>query len=332
VLANRGRAFVELEEHFSDSHSVLMIHAKDRDAIRWNGAELAIPREILGGTNPQRTWLEDGRVPAVTWADGALGPCLVLDIPCRGGLVRKVDLERARLLDSAAAHSAPRVEPAIAGPLPARSAMPYVQSADFPRVVRADRGLEVRILGNHATPGWTFLGFELEANGERLILTPRSQAPDGIVAQVLTAFRTSARLIDLRPGRYTLEVGGLTELHGRQKIDVLPGSLLASLRTRGGFAGIDQSIEFHDQGLLRRVFARDGVAQFFELHEERMERLRQLVALLPPKSRYAKTEGAADLFMHTIGFWSGSDWITIEVDDLAATDGERELIQALRAD
>ena len=83
---------------------------------------------------------------------------------------------------------------------------------------------------------------------------------------------------------------------------------------------------------LRRVFRRDAGANFLELADERTEHLRQLIAALPAKNRRATTAGAADLFNHTLSFWSGDNWIALEVDDLAATPAERELIQALRAD
>ncbi len=331
VLANFGRAFVELEEHFSESHTVLMIHAPGREAVKWSGAELSIPRKNLGGTNQNRSWLDDKLQPSIAWTDGAFGPCLELDIPCRDGFVRKLDLERLRLIDSSDESNMPRVLPAIQGTLPERSALPYVVSVQYPRVARAGREIEIRILGNHATPGWTFLGFELEQGEGKLILTPHSQAPDGIQAQVLTVFRTSARLSDLPIGRYTLEISGWSPGGPPATLDVLPGSILASLRTRGGFAGIDQSLEVHEQGLLRAVMARDQPAGFMDVDAGRMTHMRELIAALPAKDRRATTANAADLFKHTLGFWSGDNWITLEVDDLAATETERELIKLIRA-
>ncbi len=331
VLANSGRAFVELEEHFSESHTVLMIHAPGREAIKWSGAELSIPRGNLGGTNQNRSWLDDKLQPSIAWTDGAFGPCLELDIPCRDGFVRKLDLERRRLIDSTDESNMPRVEPSIEGTLPGRSAVPYVVSVEYPRVARAGRELEIKLLGNHATPGWTFLGFELELGDGKLILTPRSQAPDGVQAQVLTVFRTSAKLSDLPIGHYALEISGWSPGGPPPPIDVLAGSMLASLRTRGGFAGIDQWIEVHEQGLLRAVMARDQPAGFIDVDSERMTRMRELLAALPAKDRRATTANAADLFKHTLGFWSGESWITIEVDDLAATETERNLISLIRA-
>ncbi len=331
VLAKSGRAFVELEEHFSESHPVLMIHAPGHEAVKWSGEKLSIPRKDLGGTNQNRGWLDDKLQPSIAWTDGAFGPCLELDIPCRDGLVRKLDLERLRLIDPNDENNMPRVLPAIQGTLPIRNAVPYVVSVEYPRVARAGREIEIRILGNHATPGWTFLGFELEQGAGKLILTPRSKAPDGVQAQVLSVFRTSAKLIDLPIGRYTLEISGWSPGGPPATIDVLAGSLLASLRTRGGFAGIDQCIEVHEQGLLRAVMGRDQPAGFIDVDGERMTRMRELLAALPAKDRRATTANAADLFKHTLGFWSDDSWITLEVDDLAATETERNLISLIRA-
>jgi hypothetical protein len=215
-----------------------------------------------------------------------------------------------------------------------RNAVPYVQSVSAPDVVRAGFACDVSISASHATPGWTLLGFELEVgseDGRTLLLTPRSSAPDGFAAQVLSQFRTTARLFDLRPGRYTLDVSGWSAQHKPLVIDVVPESLLVSLHTRGGFAGLDQRVEILSPSVARFDPGRGAPVRFVELSEARMEELENKLAALPAKSRRGETKDAADLFRHNLGFWSGENWIAIEVDDGAATAAESELIQSLRA-
>lgn len=331
VVANRGRAFVELEEHFSESHTVLLAHFQERESVKLDGARLAIPREKLGGTNAKRTWLADHAAARVDWHDGAFGPSLGLEIPGHGEWIRRVDLERMVVIDGPLEKQTPRIEPAIEGSLPERCAIPYLQSIQFPPVARAGRALDIQIVGNHATPGWRFLGFELETDGDRWIVTPRSEAPEGIAVQVLTAFRTTARLTDLPVGRFTLEFGGWNKRGEPLTLEVISERMMVRLVTSGGFAGIHRQIEVHEQSIARRAFhGRDP--EYVEWSDERMERLRELIARLPPKNRRARTQGAADLFQQQLDFWSGEKWVSIDVDDLAATKAEEELINALCAD
>ncbi|MEO6711572.1 MAG: hypothetical protein ABIP42_18480, partial [Planctomycetota bacterium] len=202
ALANRGRAFVQLAEHYSESHTVLRVLRPKQEMVQWTGAELPIERSVLGGTNLERTWLDEARAPTIAWTDGWFGPCLELDIPCRGGSSSAIDLEHLTIVQRAPEPPALRVEPAVQGSLPDRCGVPYVQSAEAPAVVRAGAGLDVVINASHPTPGWTLLGFEMEASGEderTLVLTPRSAAPERISAQVISVFRTTPRIFNLRP-------------------------------------------------------------------------------------------------------------------------------------
>jgi len=332
LLAPGGRAFVELEEHFSEARAVLGVQTAG-GRMQWTGAELSVTREMQGGDD-RREWLDQKREPALDWVDGAFGPCLELCIPLRDGADRRVDVVNGRLVPDPVV---PRVEPAVQGELPVRCAVPYVRGVEYPRVVRAGRAFTLKFQLNHATPNWTFLGFELECGDGVLHLTPRSQAPDGVQAQVLSAFRATATLRDLSVGRYELRVegwspGGPSPVSpGPPEIEVVPEDLLVGLRTSGGFAGVAQRYEVHESGLLRRQYRRDAPAEFLELSEPQFTKLRELLGALPAQSRRAQTKGAADLFAHVLGFWSGATWVAIEVDDLAATEAERTLIDWLRA-
>jgi hypothetical protein len=329
LLAPGGRAFVELEERFHEGRAVLGVQTAG-GRTQWTGAELSVTRELTGG-DERREWLDPKREPALDWVDGAFGPCLELRIPLRDGTDRRVDVVNGRVVSEPVV---PRIEPAVQGALPVRCAVPYVNGVEYPRVVRAGRPFALEFDLNHATPNWTFLGFELECGDGVLHLTPRSQAPDGVQAQVLSAFRASATIRDLPVGRYALRVegwnpGGPSPVS--PEIEVVPEDLLVGLRTTGGFAGVAQRYDVHESGLLRRQYRRDAPAEFLELGEAQVAKLRELLGALPATSRRAKTPRAADLFAHVLGFFSGAAWVAIEVDDLAATEPERTLIDWLRA-
>ncbi|HUR27833.1 MAG TPA: hypothetical protein VM509_06585 [Planctomycetota bacterium] len=334
ALSNSGRVLAQIAEHFNESHTLVRIQVPEQDPVLWSGRELGIPRQILGGTGLALTWLDETRAPAIAWADTWFGPCLELELPLRGGAVCAIDVARKRIVEHSIAPPPARVEPAVQGELPERSAVPYVNGVEAAPVARAGLPFEITIRASHATPGWTLLGFELEArgsDGRELVLTPRSAAPDGVNAQVVSSFRTTAKLADLRPGRYTLDVNGWSAQHVPLTIDVVPDSLLVSLRTRGGFAGIDQRIEIHTPAVARIDRGRGAAVQFAELSDAKLHTLLDAVASLPPKDRRADTKNSADLFEHTLQFWSNDRWITIEVDDHAATDPERAAIEALRS-
>jgi hypothetical protein len=326
LLADGGRAFVEIEEHFSESRAVLAVQTSS-GRTQWTGAELGIPREALGGTLAQREWLDPARAPRIGWTDGAFGPCLELQIPIRDGTTRRLDASSETTVSDTVVSL---VEPALQGALPVRCAVPYVQSVEWPRVARAGRPIAIPMLAHHATPGWTFLGFELEVGEDVLHLTPRSQAPDLFQAQVLSVFRTTATVRGLPVGRYTLRVDGWSPGGPPAVIDVLPEHLLAGVRSSGGFAGLTQTFELYDFGILRRRFREDAPPEFLELSAAQMSTLREKLAALPAKSRRASTKDTSDLFQHSLGFWSGETFVAIEVDDLAATEAETALIAALR--
>lgn len=341
ALANSGRVVAQIAEQFDESHTTLHIEARGRDALDWNGSELkhSVSCQALGNENFDRTWLEGAwldaaRPPSIAWTDSCYGPYLELHIQFRVGLFCSIDLEHMSLVENVVSPRLAKVEPGIQGELPERCAVPYVQSVEVESVARTGIALAVSIDAAHPTPGWKLLGFQLEAPAGdmfSLMLTPRSVAPEGVSAQVLTPFRTTARLIFLGPGRYTLDVAGWSAEHKPLTIDVVPQSLLVRLHTRGGFAGIDQRVEILSQSVARFDAGRGLAARFIELSDARMEQLRAGLAALPAANRRAQTSGAADLFEHTLNFWGGEHWITIEVDDLAVTGPERDLIQALRS-
>jgi hypothetical protein len=327
VLAPGGRAFAEARERCSDGRTVLSVQTAG-GRTQWTGAELEITREMRGGDNRDE-WLDPARETRVAWTDGPFGPFLELSLPLRDGSDRRIDVLAGRWMGDGRTAT---VEPAVQGGLPERVAVPYVHSVQVPRVVRAGRPIQISIQGRHATPNWRLLGFELEREDGVLHLTPRSEAPDGVQAQVLSNFQVGAILRDVPVGRYVLRVEGWSPGGRPFVLDVVPEHLCARLETRGGFAGVEQVVELYDVGLLRRRWRPDQPAEFVELAAERQALLEGLRAALPSEGRSATTKGAADLFLHTLGYWSGEEWITVQVDDLAATEAERAFLEGLRAD
>lgn len=326
VLAPGGRAFAETRERFREGRMVLSVQTAG-GRTTWTGGELEISRDELGGDQRDQ-WLDPARELTAGWVDGPFGPRLDLTIP-----MRTRELHVDALLGRTVPGTVPSISPA-AGPLPVRCAVPYVRSVEVPRVVSTGGPIEVEIVANHATPNWTFLGFELEIGEEGprrvLHLTPRFQAPDGIQAQVLSVFKARATITGLVAGRYELRVEGWSPGGPPLTLDVRPARLVVGLTTRGGFAGVSQRYELFDYGLLRRQFRGDQPAEFVELDAARAESLSGLVAALPDGDRRAKTEHAADLFEHALIFPRGARWFAIDVDDLSATAAERALIDALR--
>src|SRR5690349_13597357 len=83
ALSNSGRVVAQVALHFNESHAMVRIQREDQEPVLWSGRELEVPRQILGGTDLGRTWLDEARAPAVVWADTWFGPCLQLELALR---------------------------------------------------------------------------------------------------------------------------------------------------------------------------------------------------------------------------------------------------------
>jgi hypothetical protein len=301
-----------------------------------------IPHESLGGPVTERTWLDEARPPVIAWADSAFGPRVELRIPCRGEFVRSIDLDHLALVDPNAQPPEPRVEPLAWNGPPTRFITPFVNTVEVQNtLVRAGEAVEVRIFGNHPTPGHRFLGFHLAPQSDeppsgrdssrKLMLLPRSRPPDGVQAQVLEPFQGIAKIFDLAAGRYRLDVAGW-ERRGAPEIvfDVMPVGWILGVHITGGIMGLNQSIDVYEQGVVRST-GRDGTVTFVEITPESVQHICALLSALPSENTSTHTAVAADLFNYTLTYSRGERSGSQSFDDISAQPPQRDLVAALRA-
>lgn len=335
LLSDDGSTFVQVTRAFHVEEPVLRVHRHGAPVLAWSGSELELDEDDVG-----ERWLagEEARADLGwrhddAWLAAHGGPSLVLRLGPAQGWSRAVDLTAGALAEPAPDPPELGVEPALPGTLPVGARSPFVESIEAPARILAGEPLAVTVTGNHPTPNWTLLGFDLEREEGRLVLVPTSEPPpDSIQLTVLEPFEREATLRGLPPGTWTIAARGHGEGLARTRVEVLGPRLLARLRTTGGFAGVNDVVELHEPGVARVVAAFDEVPGARLLHPApaALARVRAALGALPSGDLRKRTAGASDLFQHHLLWRVDGRWFEVRVDDLTAEGEVAAAIEALR--
>jgi hypothetical protein len=147
---------------------------------------------------------------------------------------------------------------------------------------------------------------------------------------VIERFEAAAYVQGLAPGSYELSVAGSASVVGPYSVEVLPGRTHVRLGISGGIAGIDDSIEVFHPGVVRQQRTHvEAPALPRHLWPDERDRFLGLVQALPEDPRSRSTSGAADMMQYRLGWWSGSEWRELTVDDGTLEGPVRALVEFL---
>lgn len=341
LVSDDGSTFVAVASSYQLARAVVRVFRFGEQTDELVGRDIGLERgEFTLGTG-ETTWLSDPEDSVqLAWRETPDGPALVLELGSVLGWTRDVDLTQGGLLGEAAPSSAvlrPGVDPRLRNVVQAAR----VTKFNLPARVLGGLPVVVHLEGTFPTANWQLCGFDVEvldAAGFELLITPQTRPGKGALAgQVITAFRGQAELHGLVPGRYLIYLRGSEPQEHRlpaRSLEVLPSRLRASLRTTGGIAGIDETIELFAPGILRLTSGRtsaDTPPRYVQLSPERQADLERALGLLAgerPGSR--KTQGAADFLEYHLEWWSGEDWLAVDRDDGTIADEVGPLIHALQ--
>lgn len=339
LLTDDGTTFVHVAEPWSNHRPVVRVHALGEEVAAIEGEALGVPRRSIdvGSRGPQ--WFEpDESAVRLGWVDDARGSWPALTIRCADGVERRIDLAMGEV-DAGPVAASPAVLPAVPVDAIGRLRAPYLTLVDAPRYALAGCPVPVRVGGNHPTPNWRLVGFELEVRGEdgrHLVLVARSAPPASgtVTATVIDGFQGALGLHGLVPGRWKVTVRGAEkEPLPDLTIDVLPERLRARMRITGGFAGVDQLVEVHSPGVVR-LRGGMGTGVWTErriLTGAERDEINSVLAAMPARPRSGGASPGADHFVYALGWWAGESWREVTVDDGTARGEVLDLIETLRS-
>ena len=342
LLSNDGSTLVALTGTFMPSRVIVRVFRFGEQVASYTGRDIDLGRGEFSIEDGRLTWLTgaEDRVE-LAWRETPDGPSLVLELESALGWERAIDLTEGRILTDRVA-SVPVLKPGIDPKLRGVARVPRVDRFNLPEIVLAGVPVELHVEGTHPVANWQLCGFEvaiLDQEGFDLRIVPQTRppTPGTLPGQRLTGFRGQAVLHGLAPGRYLIHVEGSEPDELRlpsHSLEVLPSRVRARLRTTGGIAGIDESIDLFIPGVLRVTSARSSPDQpphYFLASPERVAELEQALfalALQTPASQ--TTRGAADMFHYRLDWWAGDAWRSVERDDGTAEGPVGDLISALR--
>ncbi len=234
LLTDDGSTFLRVADAVKPDGPVVdvMVKGLPRAAFDAEALEISAP---AGASEP---WLAADTQSVRIRPEGELNANACLDLLGRDGLVRTIDLVTGELRVSSSRGEV-SIEPPPPEDVEISTSRACIERFSAPEIVLADEPFAVNVHGNFPTPGWVLVGFGLEAPSAReLVLVPCIVPPPSktISAQVVVGFDSSASILGLPPGSYSLGVASCERdpaLEPRA-LEVLPADLLASLEITGG--------------------------------------------------------------------------------------------------
>jgi hypothetical protein len=336
LLSDDGHAFVALEEAYGESRPLVFVWRDGAALTELSTSELALDRSRLPRESPT-VWLAGGEnAPRILWSESPAGPEPALRLATSYGELRFVNLATGAVTGTPGSQTEPWAEPPASRAEKPGLQVPYTRKFSAPPVTYWGDVLEVSVSGDHATPNWMFVGFEVAVRGEReleLVLTPVSAPPPrgSVQAQVLQRFDARARIQGLMPGKYLLRVEGCED--SAQKpipVEVRKARALVELQRSGGFAGMDRTLRIYPTGVRvdeSRRPVRDP--EYRVLPRAQLQRIADVALALGPDAAPRRDSRIADGFECRLTIWNGERALELAFQDPGPTGLLRELLTLL---
>lgn len=333
-LSDDGLNFVALDREYSESRSLVSLWRMGERVAELSSTQLAVDRSRLprADTHP---WLADSG-PRLEWGETSLGPQPYLVLPLAYEEQRCVDLADGTVRDELGEWSEPWAEPPAS-----RVEKPGLRACrterfSLPAQVRWGEPLEVRVGGNHATPNWMFVGFELALDPEdpaTIVLTPISAPPPKGTSQTIERqhFDAVGHVKGLMPGRYRLRIAEAAAGVEPQPFEVLPARPFLEFERRGGIAGIDQIVRVYPTGVVVdewRAPQRDTPKRYFVLSIPEARRLADAARGVTAGSQRADPR-VQDGMRCAITVWDGDKPRRAEFSDVGASGALKQISDLL---
>lgn len=336
-LADDGRAFVALEHEYSEARALVRIWGAADTLFELASADLDVERTELEASGA-RAWLADGdAAPRLEWSASPVGPAMALRLTTTYGATRYVDLASGAVAALPGSITIPYVEPPASRVEKPGLKVPITRRFSAPETCFWNDVLEVSVSGEHSTPNWMFVGFELHLRGSgeapELWLTPIAAPPprNSVQAQVFQRFDATARVRGLMPGVYSLHVEGCEETEQKPlRLEVRPARGFLELTRRGGIVGFDQTVRVYPNSIAVESSVnppRDPSYRY--VPAATMQRLIDLAAQLRTSSRAPRDPHLADGFEFRLAIWDGVKAREFEFHDPGAVGALLEVTRLL---
>jgi len=151
------------------------------------------------------------------------------------------------------------------------------------------------------------------------------------VLQQIEPYVAEARVHGLPPGTYQLVVEGAEGPAGPPlPFEVRPGGVLATLRTRGGILGLDETVTLYANGVVHVVRNKPELDDMSFAPPRAFASARTELSRLPALSPGAASPGS-DLMRYELRWRAPEGWRELVADDGSARGEVRRAIDAVRA-
>ncbi|MCC7014431.1 MAG: hypothetical protein IT454_17860 [Planctomycetes bacterium] len=334
LLADDGRSLVAVESEYSEARALVRRWRGDEELVELSATELDIDRSRFPKDTPKAWLAATPAALALEWSELPRGPGLALHVTTSYGESRYFDLESGAVTRAPASSTEPLVEPPASRVEKPGLRLALARKFQAPALAYWGEVLEVEVSGDHPTPNWMFVGFELALReGGQLVLSPISAPPprNSVQAQVIQRFDAKARIQGLMPGRYTLRVEGCPDdLQQPLALEVRPARAFLELSRRGGFAGLDQSFRVYPSGVAVVGSVRPArPTEFRVLRRSTMQRLVDAAAQLKSDLRARPGSIVADGFEFRLAIWDGVRARQLEFQDQGSVGALHEIVELL---
>lgn len=329
-LTDDGLSFVALDREYSEARSLVSVWRMGERVAELSSTQLAVDRSRLprGDSHP---WLAD-LGPRLDWGETSLGPQPYLVLPLAYEEVRYVDLADGSVRDELGEWSEPWAEPPASRVEKPGLRACLTERFSLPAQIRWGETLEVRVGGNHATPNWMFVGFEIALDPEdpgTIVLTPISAPPPKGTTQTIERqhFDAVGHVKGLMPGRYRLRIAEAAAGVDPQPFEVLPARPFLEYERKGGIAGIDQVVRVYPTGVVVdewRSPQRDPPRRYFVLTIPEARRLADAARGVSAGSQRSDPR-VQDGMRCAITVWDGDKPRRAEFSDVGASGVLRQI-------
>lgn len=329
-LTDDGLSFVALDREYSEARSLVSVWRMGERVAELSSTQLAVDRSRLPRAD-SHPWLAD-MGPRLDWGETSLGPQPYLVLPLAYEEVRYVDLTDGSVRADLGEWSEPWAEPPASRVEKPGLRACLTERFSLPAQIRWGETLEVRVGGNHATPNWMFVGFELALDPEdpaQIVLTPISAPPPKGTSQTIERqhFDAVGHVKGLMPGRYRLRIAEAAAGVDPQPFEVLPARPFLEYERKGGIAGIDQVVRVYPTGVVVdewRSPQRDPPRRYFVLSVPQARRLADAAREVSAGSQRADPR-VQDGMRCAITVWDGDKPRRAEFSDVGASGVLRQI-------